>query len=183
MVAIASVSGGGKTTIALEICQLLTNAAQSATTLHFDDYDLLGPNDICDWVSRGADYAEWDLTPLVEDLRSLGFDSKSADDYLILDYPFSYLHKQLKQFIDLAVFIATPLDIAMVRRLLRDYEHGSIGDVRQDLQVYLTKARPAYVHMEQTVKPTCDVVVDGARSPAEIAKEVKQAIHSKGRRL
>lgn len=41
-------------------------------------------------------------------------------EYLILDYPFAYCNEQMMKYIDMAIFIDTPLDIALARRILRD---------------------------------------------------------------
>ena len=40
---------------------------------------------------------------------------------MILDYPFGCRHPRFADIIDLDVFIDTPLDVAMARRILRDY--------------------------------------------------------------
>lgn len=172
VIAIVAVSGGGKTTISLELAKTLNNSK----ILHFDDYEFIGPDDICEWVEKGADYSEWDVSPLVNDVKSLKANPTKIYDYIILDYPFAYKNEQMKDLINYAVFIDTPLDIAMARRMLRDFEGASISDLRKDLQAYLVKGRNAYTHMLETIKPMCDVVIDGSLSVLEIEKQVRAAI-------
>lgn len=67
VVAIAGVSGGGKTTIAKH----LNERFQNSKILFFDDYDFDGPDDIINWVDKGANYDKWNLAPLIRDLEAL----------------------------------------------------------------------------------------------------------------
>ncbi len=118
VIAIAAVSGGGKTTITKLLGERLTNSKE----LYFDDYDFAGPEDIIDWVERGSNYDEWDLTPFVSEIEKL---LSEPLDYLIIDFPFAYKHSQMNELIDSAIFIDTPLDIALTRRIVRDYQNST----------------------------------------------------------
>lgn len=82
VIAIAAVSGGVKTTITTHLNKMLP----SSKSFFFDDYEFDGPDDICDWVERGADYNEWKLTPLINDLYSILSDPLQSLDYILLDY-------------------------------------------------------------------------------------------------
>ena len=88
-------------------------------------------------------------------------------EYLLLDYPFSRLHNDLK-FIDLTVFIDTPLDIAMARRLIRDYTGAESEYIIGDLSTYLSRGRNAYLNMLKTIKPNSDLIIDGSLPVDEI---------------
>src|SRR3954453_2941258 len=90
VIAIAAVSCGGKTTITKLINQKLHNSKG----LFFDDYDFNGPKDIVDWGDNGGDPNEWDLTPLIKDLKAL---STKPLDYIVLDFPFSYKHFEVSK--------------------------------------------------------------------------------------
>lgn len=96
VIAIAAVSGGGKTTITTYLNKILP----STKALFFDDYEFEGPDDICDWVERGADCNEWNLIPLINDLCSLLSDTVQSLDYILLDYPFAYIHSGMCEYID-----------------------------------------------------------------------------------
>lgn len=50
VIAIAAVSGGGKTTITSNLKEKL----QNCKTLFFDDYNFDGPNDIIEWIDNGG---------------------------------------------------------------------------------------------------------------------------------
>jgi len=171
VIAISTVSGGGKTTVAKCLAERLPNSR----VLYFDDFDLCGPEDIPKWVAEGGDPHAWDLTPLVEAFSVFCAESPG---FIVLDYPFLYGHRQMSEFIDLAVFIDTPLDIAMARRIIRDFKDRRIDDVIKEMQHYLSSARPAYVDMLNRVKPQSDLIVDGTLPPPRIVELICERIAS-----
>lgn len=159
VVAIAAVSGGGKTTVTKRLTDTLSNSK----ALYFDDYEFDDePDDICEWVERGADLNEWNLSPLIHDLELLISERRPPLEYVLLDYPFAYSHEGMNQFINFTIFIDTPLDMAMARRILRDFTEGPIENVRKDIENYLSRGRFAYLNMLRTKKPNSDFVVDGS---------------------
>ena len=161
IIAIAAVSGGGKTTIITQLTQQL----QNSKALFFDDYDFKGPDDVLQWVDHGADYDEWDLTPLVRDLEEL---MAEPLEYILLDFPFSYQHSLTREFIDCTVFIDTPLDIALSRRMVRDFKDSSVEEIMVQMEHYSNQGRRAYLKMLETIKPDSDIVVDETLSVDEI---------------
>lgn len=154
IISISAVSGGGKTTVTKKLASRLNNAK----ALHFDEYDLEGPNDICKWVEEGANYDEWNVKPIIKDIHSLLKDPNI--NYIILDYPFSYLNNQMKDLIDISFYIDTPLDIAMARRFIRN-PLNSIDEFVFECEMYLSAGRKAYIEMEKSVKPDSDYIIDG----------------------
>jgi uridine kinase len=166
VISIAAVSGGGKTTIVNRLKERLLHTE----ALYFDHYDFEGPDDICDWVEEGANYSDWNLTPMVHDLKLLLSEPRQPLDYILLDYPFAYLQDEMGKWIDFAIFVDTPLDIAMARRILRDFQADPIENVRADVQGYLTYGRPAYLQMLHNVRPHSDCIVDGCLSVDEIVE-------------
>jgi Uridine kinase len=178
VVSIAAVAGGGKTTISREIGTRLENSK----VLYFDDYELdvgSGIEDICDWVDNGADYSLWNLEPLVSRIKPLLSDEKLCLDYIILDYPFAYKNKEIGQFIDYAVFIDTPLDVAMARRIVRDYTGETSDKIIADLKWYLLHGRKAYLEMLTSIKPNSDLVIDGSLPIGVIVDEIVANIKKK----
>jgi uridine kinase len=67
VIAIAAVSGGGKSTIASYLKEKLRNSK----TIYFDDYDFNGPEDIIEWIDNGCNPNDWDLSPLIRDIKKL----------------------------------------------------------------------------------------------------------------
>ncbi|PKR76850.1 hypothetical protein CEY16_13630 [Halalkalibacillus sediminis] len=176
VISIASVSGGGKTTIT----EYLQEKLSSSCALYFDDYSFEGePENILVWVNSGADYNQWDLSPLVEDVEK--FKGGGRFEYIILDYPFAYMNNQMRELIDFAIYIDTPLDIAMARRINRDFHSSNSDDIISDLSFYLEKGREAYLEMEK-IKSSSDYIIDGSLSTFAISEEVLEEINAHKRR-
>jgi uridine kinase len=169
VIAISGVSGGGKTTITT----LLKEKLNSSKALYFDDYSFDGPEDIREWVESGSDYNAWDLSPLIMDIETLMTQSM---EYMVLDYPFAYKHAVMSRFIDFTVFIDTPLDIAMARRILRDFRDGSVERVLWEMENYLSRGRRAYLEMLQTIKPDSEFIIDGSLSSSDIVDEILKQV-------
>lgn len=175
IIAIAAVTAGGKTTIVNELKKRLPNTL----SLHFDNYSFAGEvDDFHAWVTEGADYNVWDLAPLISDIEKVK--NEANPDYLLLDYPFAYCHDEMRRYIDCAIFIDTPLDIAMARRILRDRKDASGDEIREDLEMYLKYARIAYVQMLEDILPSSDYVIDGTKELDEKVDEIAKIILALG---
>ncbi|WP_454190926.1 hypothetical protein [Paenibacillus sp. Marseille-Q7038] len=169
IIAIEAVSGGGKTSVTSRLKQELNHSR----AIYFDDYDLEGPEDVIAWVERGADCNEWNLEPIINDVNNL-LNSNPVDvKYILLDYPFSRLHHDLKN-IDLTVFIDTPLDIAMARRLLRDFRNTNTEVIIDELNIYLSGGRIGYESMLKKTKPNSDLIIDGSLHIDDIIRIIQQ---------
>lgn len=166
VIAIAAVSGGGKTTISSN----LTSSLPNVKTLFFDDYEFDGPDDFIEWLDNGCNPDDWNLSPLIKDLKML---LTEPLDYILLDFPFAYRHSKTSEFIDFAVFIDTPLDIAMARRITRDFKDSSVEKVLLDMDNYIRRGRIGYLNMLKTIKPNSDIIVDGTLSISEIVNIIK----------
>ena len=175
IIAIAAVTAGGKTTAVNAVKEKLPRC----TSLHFDDYSFEGEvDDFHQWVLDGTDYNVWNLSPLKADIENII--SSGEYDYLLLDYPFAYRNDLIRDYIDCAVFIDTPLDIAMARRILRDMNNASADEIREEMNIYLKDARIAYVQMLKDIKPSSDYVVDGTQNLKTITEELLDIIVRRG---
>ncbi len=172
IIAIGAVTAGGKTTVVNAIKARLPRTA----SLHFDDYSFDGEvDDFTQWVSKSEEfYNVWDLSPLKADVERI-INSKKYD-YLLLDYPFAYQNKMMKDYLDCCIFIDTPLDIAMARRVLRDMKEASADDIRNEMNTYLNSARICYVQMLTEILPDSDYVIDGANDLEVIINEIMEII-------
>ena len=169
IIAIASVSGGGKTAITNQLKQILPNSI----SLHFDDYIFDGDvRNYEEWMKNGADFNVWDLSPLKLDLDRLISNGKYQ--FIILDYPMAYKNDLIKPYIDFAIYIDTPLDVAMARRVLRDML--TIDEVRAEMDGYLRYARRAYQVTLDVIRPNSDFVVDGTQTIQKIAELIKTKV-------
>jgi len=166
-----AIAGGGKTTTTRELQKRLPNAK----ALYFDDrnYDSdSGINDIVKWISDGADVNLWDLKRLAEDIDKL---KQKNLDFIVLDYPFGYRHDLIGSYLNYSVFIDTPFDITLARRIMRDYDKETLlsiwtgtTTVFDDMEYYLEHGRNAYLHGYETGKADADLLVDGSLTPDQI---------------
>lgn len=167
VIAISAVSGGGKTTVVDELSRRLRSSAK----IYFDDYDFEEcPQNFFQWVKDGADYNEWNLESLARDIEKII--EKGDKEYLLLDYPFAYKNDRIAPMIHHTIFIDTPLDIAMARRILRDSIGGSMDELERDLKGYLKRGRIAYLEAQKTIKPDSDIIVSGNMEVDEIVDEI-----------
>ena len=148
------------------ITKKLKDRLPNAKAIYFDDrnYDSAsGIDDICKWIDEGADANRFNLDLLINDIESLLSDGA---EYIILDYPFGYRHHKIALYIDISVFIDTPLDIALARRIIRDYDKTTIVNIFEDISQYLSKGRNAYLFSISSALSNADFVVDGSK-PAD----------------
>ena len=182
---VISVSGipcGGKTTVVNALKERLKNCI----VVKFDDYDdVYLDRDINEWSADGEDADEWHVEPIADDLEKL---MKEHPDYILLEFPFGRGNRLVGQYIDFAVFIDTPLDIALARRIIRDYTDRAperhkievnLSVIGTEMRHYLTCSRPTYARMPETQKPISDVVVDGTKTPEAISDEIMNAIYNR----
>jgi uridine kinase len=185
VIGISAVSGGGKTALTRRLAELL----QDSAALYFDDYD--GSSVIPDflpWFEDGADYDAFKTPVFTDHIRSLkagyavtypGGSKIEPAKYILVDAPLGRVHADSGRYIDFMVFIDTPLDIAMARRLSRGLALESdessaeiVAGIKADADGYPARARQIYVAAVERTKPTCDLVLDGTKSLDELASAV-----------
>jgi uridine kinase len=178
VIAISSVSGGGKTALST----LLQKRLPASVLFRFDDFDdtNLHPENYYEWSRRGGDLLEFDCPGMAQAVDQTI--QQGELEYIVLDYPFGRGHPRLREVIDLAIFIDTPLDVAMARRILRDYpsESGAspaeeLSRLRTELAYYLEKARYPYLDMDRQ-KPTSDLVLNGWRGLEELKDQILERL-------
>lgn len=173
IIAINAVSGGGKTTITKELQKYLP----SAKALYFDDrnYDSdSGIEDICKWVEEGSDVNKFNLERLANDIELL-LDKNYK--YIIIDYPFGHRHNLIGKYVDFSIFIDTSLDVALARRIIRDYDNSSVENIFEDMKHYLLEGRNTYLHGLDVCKNDADLIIDGDKDLEDIIIEMVQKLN------
>ena len=191
VVGISAVSGGGKTAAAIRLVEVLGDAV----ALHFDDYDdtNVHPDDLQRWFAGGADYGAYQTPVFSRHLQSLktgrsvrypvGGLSIGPARYVVADAPLGKAHVDSGCFIDFMVFIDTPLDVAMARRMLRDVgpaDPSTADDtLRRVKSGYEGWARPVHEHFQECMRATSDLIVDGTLSIDVIVEQIRSEIRAR----
>ncbi len=183
VVAITSVSGGGKTAVA----RRLVGTLGDAVAIHFDDYDdtNVHPDDLQRWMKDGGDYGAYETPLFTNHLQALraGQSVRYPTDgatvgpakYVVADAPLGRANSDSGRLIDLLVFIDTPLDIAMARRILRDIELSDepLQRMIDELGGYETGVSPIYRHFQKRMREDSDLIVDGTFSIYRIVENIR----------
>jgi len=171
IVGISGVSGSGKTTLTKKLKRIL-----HATTIFWDDFDEISqaPKDYVEWFKTSKDYQEWRYDALTETLISLKCGKEvlcpatnkilKPTPIVLFDAPLGYRHHATGAQIDFLIYLDTPPDIALARRLLRDRPNP-----QKEMKHYLAKARPVYM-LSYEQKNECDFIIDGSLPLEEIVK-------------
>lgn len=184
VIGICGYSGGGKSAVA----NLLAEVLKDALVISYDDYHESNVEPpVEDWgkITTFNDFK----TPLINEHIELLLNGKSINyplsnkeiipkKIIILDNALGKRHVDHGQFLDIVIFIDTPLDVAMARRLLRDFtqEKLNYSDAFQnELSSYLNGGREAYLNMNK-LKTGADLIVDGMKDLGAIVQEIRDFV-------
>jgi uridine kinase len=180
VIAINATSGGGKTSLG----KLLHESLPDSALFGFDDFDATNiyPADYFEWYGRGGNLEEFDCQGMRAAVdREI---TKGKSRYIVLDYPFGRDHPRFRDVIDLSVYIDTPLDIALARRILRDFapqpdlsDTEQLRRIHEDLRYYVAKGR--HVYLDDHHKETCDLILDGSRPLEELREIILKSIRNR----
>ena len=194
IIGISAITGGGKTAVTLRLTEVL----EDAVALHFDDYDdtNVHPDDLQRWFAAGADYDAYKTPAFTSHLEALKADESirypagntllDPKRYIVADAPLGRAHTDSGRFIDLMVYIDTPLDVAMARRVLREIDReghrtadGALEYAKGELSGYLAEARPLYEAFQERMRDTSEVIVDGTLSIDAIVAKIRNEIEAR----
>ena len=169
IVSISSISGGGKTAVT----KALVHNLDHAVGFYFDSYDYKKqPDNIGEWIDHGANPDAWDLSLIENDVYAAIQSGKYQ--YIVIDYPFGKdIKYNLGKLIDLSVLIDTPLDIALSRRIIRDFSDKTKDDILRELLVYPTIRKYFVYYRHNGSTSYFDFIIDGCLSICEIVDEIK----------
>ncbi len=168
VIGISGISGSGKSTLAKALALRL-----NATLIAWDEYDdiSISPTDYVSWHEAGCPegYAAWKYPQLAKVLQNLKSGKPIASilngirldptPWIIFDAPLGRQHVETGQFIDFHVHIDIPLDIALGRRLLRDFtKEANAGLILEDIKYYLEESRPLFT---DSCGENAELVIDG----------------------
>lgn len=191
IIGISGVSGSGKTTLSQSLGKAL-----NATTIFWDDYDPIseGPSDYVKWFETSKNLNDWKYDALAEVLQSLKRGKTIVcpatqhtlipTKYIIFDAPLGYGHKATGRWIDFLVFLDTPPDIALARRLYRDYQpHAkrNDNDILEEISDYLESTRPVYMETYEK-KDEADLILDGNHPIETLVSRILSALNERAKK-
>ncbi len=188
VIAIAGHSGSGKSALVRNLAARL-----GASTLGIDDYPFESYPRAVEWIARGADPNEYQTPQFFADVRALKVgrpiihpeteQELQPTEYIIIEEPFGRGRDALRDLIDLAVYLDTPLEVAYARKLLRksdflpweDDPPVFIAHLRENLEWYLRVGRQFYLAVSEKAMAGCDLIVDGLQEGDAVVAEVYEA--------
>jgi uridine kinase len=196
IIAVAAPIGGGKSALARAIAARLSGAG----TVHFDHYEQATGQpvqNLQEWMRRGADFEEFVVPRLREDLERLRRGETVRDPmtgaevpagkYLVFENPLGREAGSLARFVDLLVWVEVPLEVALARKV-RELVGGFLGQRRpeqhleflawlqQYLENYLTTVRDVLRIQQERVAARADIVLDGMGSIEALGEQAAAEI-------
>jgi len=192
IIAISAISGGGKSTVAHKLVEVLGDAV----AIHFDDYTTPDtfPKDPVMLLEGGADFNRIKSPLLAHHLQALqrGESITSPNDnkivapakYIIFEGPLGRAQQETGQYIDFLVFIDTPLEVGLARRILRSTPISAVEAMTREALIeqlselgwlaenYLQWMRRIYLAQIEFVKPASDLIVAWDQSVDELAQAI-----------
>jgi uridine kinase len=196
--------GSGKSTISTALSKILGGAP----VLIFDHYGqyIEWPQDMEQWMMDGADPGQIRVPKMKADLLALLEGNAVTDPqngsvlspakYILLEEPSGRERQEIREYIDLVVYIDVPQDVCVTRLMERvvDMEvwkskgtfqaENKRNLVRQlnAVALWLTqyqRARSMYIQVSQIVQAKADLVVNGLKAVDEITSEIMGTLNDK----
>lgn len=201
VIAIAAPPGAGKTALAHALAAQLPGALALEHD-HYEAFTSRSPQEVEAWLDAGGDYASIDVSALMADLETLKAGGEILDRatgrpgraarFIVVETPFGRAHPAMRPHIDFLVWVETPADLALARRLsefvtaagrdpspenLRQF----VGWLDGYLHHYTTIVRRAMAAQLKRVAPGADLaLVDKDTDVARQVSTVMQALTARG---
>jgi uridine kinase len=179
IIAVASIIGGGKTSLVKAIAERLNNAP----TIHYDHYERMtgeSVDNLLKWMSNGSDFNDFVIPNLPEHLESLKMGESVIDPltgieirpnkYIIFEMPLGKEHRLTAAYIDLLIWIEIPFDVALGRKM-KEFTSGYFSgqvDHRERiiwldryLDNYLRVVRNLLKIQKEKVSVNADIIING----------------------
>jgi uridine kinase len=191
VVAVAAPVGGGKSTLVRGLAERLP-AASAIFLDHYERFTQLPVEEMQRWLRDGANPDTLAIPGLAEDLAALKRGQSVADPltgntitpgrYLLLETQFGRRHAATGRHIDFLVWIDTPLDIALARKLqqlaaeIDGRDTAFLPWLRGYLESYQDLVSESLRVQRDTVRAQADLIVDGTQQPAALLAQVESAV-------
>lgn len=106
-------------------------------------------------------------------------DYADTPNFIIVEGLMTFADSRLRDIASIKIFIDTPLDIMLWRRISRDNSERSF-DLKSTLNRYIKFVRDSYLNLILPNKMYADIIIDGTnRSPKECIKLIKSLLPMK----
>jgi uridine kinase len=204
VIAISGFVGSGKSTVSSALAKTLGDAPILMID-HYEHY-VEWPQDMRQWVKDGADPSQIRVPKLKDDLLSLlngqtitdPFDGTilKPSNYIILEEPSGRERQEIREYIDLVIFIDVPQDVCVIRMIERalnmelwksrgTFESETSENHVQQLDAVALwttqyqRARSMYMQVSQLVMAKADIIVNGMNPMDEITSDILRTIKEK----
>jgi uridine kinase len=196
IIAVSGFSGSGKSTLVHELCKDL-----NAVSLFFDAYQktTVYPPDMMSRLATGQhiDPVEVKSPNFLHDLKSLkkgktvidpwGRVLTPSSKYIVIEEPFGRLREGMADVIDCVVYIDTPADVSLARRLLRDIKfeykeldaNTTVKLIEEYLTSYLFSLGKGYELVCAAVKQSADLVINGLKDVQFNSQQIVEMVKKK----
>jgi hypothetical protein len=190
IIAVCGTMGSGKSTVvenvaaAMPDCDVVFEDDFNRTTERsLEQIDL--------WRQHGADVGDFDLSAVIEQLQTRCPDHRGSPSsarlstrrptpqIILLETHFGRLHPALRPWIDYQIWIDTPADIAVMRKVaqfssaMRNPMSGSPAEglrwIEEFCRGYLTTTRKLFEMQRHAVREQSDLSIDGQGTPFEVS--------------
>lgn len=197
IIAVSSLIGGGKTSLVTS----LASGLHSATSIHYDHYERITDEStdyLKQWLNRGADFNEFKIPGLSDDLGRLMKGESIIDPltkeeiysgrYIIFETPLGRDHEDTARYIDWLIWIDIPFDLALARKVkeftsLFLAEKGNLFDrvswLDHYLENYMKIVRDVLEIQREKVIQNADIILDGKKDLDLLVSEAKGSIENR----
>ncbi|WEG72399.1 GNAT family N-acetyltransferase [Vagococcus intermedius] len=158
VIAISGLESSGKTALMVMLSKELGNTE----IIHYSRYKSeIDYETYFDWLINQGDDSKV-LADFIA-LRNEINNRLKADnvDYLLIDYPYGYTHKEVSKLLDYVFYLETSLDIVYARHLLTNYKETTTSDILTDARYYIDYAGDLLKLEQEKVKSSANLIVDG----------------------
>ena len=186
VIAICGTMGSGKSTLVEHAASALPDCA----VVFEDEHNRMTERSLTDiegWFSRGGAVDEFDLSDVIAQLTKLcpnkltkvAAKASGSRRIVLLETHFGRLHSGLRPWIDFQVWINTPADIAVARKVMQLSQQmtqqnppwpdaDGLRWIEKFCSGYLTTTRKLFNLQRQQVGGLSDVTIDGEGSPWDV---------------